>query len=41
VPWVMADSILGGVSYFAVWLVLIDRYNKNFSIDQSYGRLEG
>jgi hypothetical protein len=40
-PWVMADSILGGVSYFLVWLVLIDRYNKNFSIDQSYGRLEG
>lgn len=34
-PWVMADSILGGVSYFAVWLVLIDRYNKNLSIDRS------
>lgn len=34
VPWVMADSILGGVSYFAVWLVLMDRYKKNFSINQ-------
>jgi hypothetical protein len=33
--WVIADSILGGVSYFAVWLVLINRYNKNSSIGQS------
>jgi hypothetical protein len=26
VPWSLADGILGGVSYFAVWLVITNRY---------------
>jgi hypothetical protein len=26
VPWPLADNVLGGVSYFVVWLVITDRY---------------
>lgn len=35
-PWVVADSIFGGFSYFAVWLALVDRYSRNFAIDQRW-----
>lgn len=33
-PWVVADSILGGISYFAVWLVLTDPYRERSTARQ-------
>jgi hypothetical protein len=30
-PWLLADGLLGGVSYFAIWLVVTDRFWKKVS----------
>ena len=30
VPWVISDDVLGGFSYFAVWLFLCQKYRKSF-----------
>jgi hypothetical protein len=31
VPWLLADEVIGGVSYFAVWLFLVSWFSRNWT----------